>query len=58
MKGKKSAQPRKPREAGGPGGGSGKPQGEGAAAGDMEEERVVNDETDMLDSLTGIICLL
>ena len=55
MKGKKSSQPRKPREAGGPGGGSGKPQGEGAAAGDMEEERVVNDETDMLDSLTGII---
>ena len=53
-KGKKSGPPRKPREAGGPAGGSGKPPGEGASAGDVEEEKVVNDETDMLDSLTGM----
>merc|ERR1719354_228961 len=54
QQGKKSCPPRKPREAGGPAGGSGKPPGEGASAGDVEEEKVVNDETDMLDSLTGI----
>ena len=53
---KKPTPPRKPRESGGGEGGKGKEGGGGEGGEVVEEEKVaVNDETDMLDSLTGTL---